>query len=162
MNTSRMYVATFANVTIGATAQSVMEVQVPDNTVIEVLEAWVGADIGATPADEVFDFAFYGNDAAATGGSGMTEQPLTAVGVIDASNCTALLEPTIGATPFDLYGDSEHIQNRWVWSPIPELFLPFMGGSAEPGDNVGIRLRTASTATPAVSGGIMWKELSAA
>ena len=162
MNTSRMYVATFANVTIGTAAQSVMEVQVPDNTVIEILEAWVGADIGGTPADEVFDFALYGNDAVATGGSAMTEQALTSVGVIDASNCTALLEPTIAATPFDLFGDSEHIQNRWTWHPIPELFLPFIGGSAEPGDNVGIRLRTASTATPAVSGGIIWKELSAA
>ncbi len=162
MNTGRLYVATFANATIGTAAQSVMEVQVPDNTVIEVIEAWVGADIGGTPLDEVFDFALYGNDAPATAGSGMTEQALTAAAVVDPSNCTALLEPTIAATPFDLYGDSEHIQNRWAWSPIPEVFLPFIGGSAEPGDNVGIRLRTASTGTPAVSGGIMWEELSAA
>lgn len=162
MNTSRMYVATFSNVTIGTAAQSIMEVQVPDNSVIEVLEAWVGADIGGSPADEVFDFALYGNDAVATGGTGMTEQAMGPVGVIDPSNCIALLEPTIGATPFDLFGDSEHIQNRWVWSPIPEVFIPFIGGNAQPGDNVGIRLKTASTATPAVSGGMIWKELSAA
>ena len=161
MNTSRMYVATFANVTIGTAAQSIMEVQVPDNTVIEVLEGWIGADIG-TPDDEGLDFVLYGNDAVATGGSAMTEQALNPVGAIDPSNCVELLEPTIAATPFDLYGKSSHIQNEWSWSPIPEIFIPFIGGNAEPGDNVGIRLRTASTGTPSVSGGLIWKELSAA
>ncbi len=162
MNTSRLFVATFSNVTIGTAAQSVMELQVPDNTVIELLRAWIGADIGGSPADEVFDFALYGNDAAATGGSAMTEQAMTAVGAIDPSNVTALLEPTIGATPLDIFGDSSHIQNRWEWPPIPEEFTEFIGGNANPGDNVGIRLKVASTATPAVSGGMIWKELSAA
>ncbi len=162
MNASRMYVATFSNVTIGTAAQSIMELQVPDNSVIELLRAWIGADIGATPADEVFNVALYSNDAAATGGTGMTEQPWGPVAAIDPSNVTALLEPTIGATPFDLYIKPYHIQNEWEWPPIPEEFSDFIGGNADPGDNVGIRLVTASTATPGVSGGMIWKELSAA
>ena len=52
MNNGRIFVATFRNVTIGTAVQSIMEVQVPDNTIIEVLRAWVSPAIG-TPADEV-------------------------------------------------------------------------------------------------------------
>ena len=162
MNTSRLYVATFSNVTIGTAAGSIMELQVPDNTVIELLRAWIGADIGTSPLDEIIDVALYSNDAAATGGTGMTEQPMNPVAAIDPSNVTALLEPTIGATPLDLYDHSYHVQNGWEWPPIPEEFTEFIGGNVNPGDNVGMRLVVASTGTPAVSGGMIWKELSAA
>ncbi len=162
MNTSRLYTATFSNATIGTAAGSIMELQVPDNTVIELLRAWVGADIGGSPLDEVFDVALYGNDAAATSGSAMVEQPMNPVAAIDPSNVTALLEPIIGATPLDLYDHSYHIQNAWEWPPIPDEFTDFIGGNVNPGDNIGIRLVVASTGTPAVSGGMIWKELSAA
>ncbi len=161
MNTSRMYVATFSNVTIGTAAGSIMELQVPDNSVIELLRSWVGPGIG-TPLDEVLNIALYGNDAAATGGTAMTEQPWGPVAAIDPSNVTALLEPTIGATPLDLYIKPYHAQNEWEWPPIPEEFTDLIGGNADPGDNIGMRLVTASTGTPAVSGGMIWKELSAA
>ncbi len=161
MNDGRIYVATFEDVTIGTAAQSIMEVQVPDNTVIEVIRAWLSPAVG-TPLDEVIAIALYGNDAPATGGSGMTEQPLTPAAAADASNCTALLEPTIGASPLDLYNDAYHLQNGWLYAPIPEEMEVIFGGNADPGDNVGIRLSVASTATPGVSGGIRYREHSAA
>jgi len=162
MNTGRIYVATFENVTIGATAQSIMEVQVPDNTIIQILKAWLSPGITATPLDEVIAISLYGNDAAATGGSAMTEQPLTPAAAADASNCVALLEPTIGASPLILGGDAYHLQNKWEYPPIPDEMEVFIGGSADPGDNVGIELAVGSTATPALSGGIKWAEISAA
>lgn len=162
MNGGRLFVATFSNVTIGTAAQSIMEVQVPDNTIIEVKRAWLSPAITATPIDEIINIAYYGNDAAATSGSGMTEQPLSPVALADPSNCIALLEPTIGATPLDLHVDGYHLQNGWPENPIPEEMVPFFGGNLNPGDNVGLRLVTASTATPAVSGGIEWWEISVA
>jgi hypothetical protein len=162
MRSERIYVATFQNVTIGTTAQSIMELQVPDNTIIEILRAWISAAITATPIDEVIAIALYGNDAVATGGTAMTEQPLSPAAAADPSNVTALLEPTIGATPLDVYNGSYHLQNEFSYPPIPEEMETLIGGNADPGDNFGIRLPVASTATPAVSGGIRWREISAA
>jgi len=162
MNSSRVYTAGFTNVTLGTAAQSIIELQVPDNTVIVLLRAWLGADIGATPNDEVIDIALYGNDAAATAGSALTEQPLTPAAAADASNVTSLGEPTIGATPLNLYNDSFHVQNGWLYLPVPEERPTFIGGNADPGDNVGIRLVTASAAAWIGSGGMTWLELSAA
>ena len=162
MNDGRVYVATFSATVIGTAAQSIMEVQVPDNTIIEVLRAWLSPGITATPVDEVINIALYGNDGVATSGSAMTEQPLTPAAAADASNCVALLEPTIAASPLDLHVEAYHLQNSWPEQPIPEEMSVFIGGNADPGDNVGIRLVTASTATPTLSGGIKWKEISAA
>jgi hypothetical protein len=161
VRSERIYVATFSNVTIGTAAQSIMELQVPDNTVIEILRAWLSPEIG-TAADEVIHVALYGNDAVATGGTAMTEQPLSPAAAADPSNVVGLLEPTIGATPLDLYDDAYHLQNPWIYPPIPEEMEVFIGGNADPGDNVGLRLVTASTATPNISGGIRWREISAA
>lgn len=162
MKSNRLYVATFENVTIGTAAQSIMELQVPDNTIIQPLKIWLSAAITATPIDEIIAISVYGNDAAATGGSAMTEQPKTPAAAADPSNCTALLEPTIGATPLILGGDGYHLQNNWVYPPIPEEMEEIIGGNADPGDNIGIELAVASTATPAISGGISWIEISAA
>ncbi len=162
MNTGRLYVAAFENVTIGTAAQSIMEIHVPDNTIIEVLHAWLSAAITATPLDEVIAISLYGNDASATGGTTPAVQPLSPAAAADASNCTFRLEGSIGATPVILHPDAYHLQNGWVYPPIPEAMIPFIGGNADPGDNVGLELAVASTATPAISGGIVWKEISAA
>jgi hypothetical protein len=161
MNAARIYSATFENTTIGTAAQSIMEVQVPDNTIITVLRAWLSAEQG-TAADEVIAISLYGNDAAATGGTGMVEQPLTPTAAQNASDCTALVEPTIGATPLILYSDAFHLQNGWLYLPIPEERIVVIGGNADPGDNVGLELAVASTATPNISGGMTWVETSAA
>ena len=158
MYSQRVYSATFSNVTLGTAAQSILEVQVPSTSLVVVLRAWLGADIGASPVDEVVNIALYGNDAAATGGTGMTEQALTPTGAGDASNCTALVEPTIGATPLDLIVDSFHLQNGWLYLPVPDERPVLFGGSANPGDNIGIRLVTAAAAAWVGSGGIVWME----
>ncbi len=161
MNDGRIFVATFEAVTIGTAVQSIMEVQVPDNTIIKILRAWVSPAIG-TPVDEVLAINLYGNDAIATGGTGMVEQPLTPAALADPSNCVALLEPVQAATPSLLYDHAYHLQNEWAYPPIPDEMEVFIGGNLDPGDNVGLELAVASTATPSVSGGIRWSEISAA
>ncbi len=162
MNSRRIYVAGFENVTIGASAQSIMELQVPDNVIIQVLRAWLSPAITATPVDEVIGISYYGNNAPATSGSAMTEQPLTPIAAQNASDVVALIEPTIAASPLILYPDAYHLQNGWRLDPIPEEMSVFIGGNADPGDNVGLELAIGSTATPAISGGMIWEEISAA
>jgi hypothetical protein len=163
MNYGRVYSATFENVTIGATNQSIMELQVPDNTIITLLRAWLSADIGQAPPDEVIAVNIYGNDAAGTtSGSTLTKQPLTPAAAADASNITAEQEPTIGATELDLYQDAYHLANGWLYLPVPDERIVIFGGNADPGDNIGLQLSVTSTATPNVSGGMIWLEISAA
>lgn len=159
MNSRRVYSATFENVTIGTTAQSIMECQLTTGEAAILLRAWISPAIG-TPVDEVIAISVYGNDAAATGGTAMTEQPLTPAAGISTSRVGALLEPTIGATPLLLYSDAFHLQNGWLYLPVPEERPVFFGGNSDPGDNFGLELAVASTATPAVSGGMIWEELS--
>ncbi len=161
MNADRIFVAGFVNVSIGTAAQSIMEVHVPDNTIIEILRAWLSPAIG-TPVDEVLAINLYGNDASATSGTTPAIQPITPAALADPSNCTFRLEGTIGASPAVLYPDGYHMQNGWLYTPIPDEMEVFIGGNADPGDNVGIELAVASTATPSVSGGIRWVEISAA
>jgi hypothetical protein len=162
MNYGRVYSATFENVTIGATNQSIMELQVPDNTIITLLRAWLSADIGQAPPDEVIAVNIYGNDGPATSGTGMTEQPLTPAAAADASNVVAVLEGTIAATELDLYQDAYHLANGWLYLPVPDERIVIFGGNADPGDNIGLQLSVTSTATPNVSGGMIWLEISAA
>jgi hypothetical protein len=162
LNSPRLYAATFTNTAIGTATQSIMELQVPDNTFIEIIRAWISPQIGATLANEVVAIALYGNDAAATGGTAMTEQPVTPAAAADPSNTVALLEPTIGATPLDLISDAFHLQNGWLYLPVPEERPMIVGSNADPGDNIGIRTTVTTTATPSVSGGIIWIEVSAA
>ncbi len=161
MKSSRIFAATFENVTIGTAVQSIMEVQVPDNTLIEVLRAWLSPAIG-TPVDEVLAINLYSNNDAATGGAGMVEQPLSPTALADPSNCTALLEPTQGASPLLIYDDAYHLQNGWLYPPVPDEMEEIFGGNLDPGDVVGLELAVASTATPAISGGIRWREISVA
>lgn len=161
MNNGRIYSANFENVTIGTAIQSIIELQIPDNTIVTLYRAWLSPEIG-TAADEVIGVNVYGNDAAATGGAALVEQPLTPAATIDPSNVTSLGEPTIGATPVTLYADAFHLQNGWLYLPVPEERIVIIGGNADPGDNIGLELSVASTATPNISGGMTWTEISAA
>lgn len=165
MNNQRVYSASFSNITIGTGAEPIIELQVPDNTIIEILRAWLSPEIGTTIADEVIHIALYSNNDASTGGAALTEQPLTPAAAADPSNVTALdtsTALTIGATALDIYRDAYHLQTGWLYLPVPEERVTIIGGSTDPGDNFGIRLVSTSTATPNISGGIIWSEISAA
>lgn len=153
----RIYTATFASVAFSA-AGSVMELQVPSGSTIVVLRAWIGAAEGTDPVAEVQEVGLYGNDAAATGGTAMTEQELQG-GADSSSSVTGLRGPTIGATPIDLYMDAFHLQNGWLYLPVPEERIQIIGTSADPGDNVGIRFPVAPDASITISGGMTWGEL---
>jgi hypothetical protein len=160
MNNSRIYAASFTGVTIGASAGSIIELLVPSGTFITLLKAWISPDQGASPADEVLAISIYGNDNAGSGGTAMTEHTLTAAAVADPSNCQATRGMTIGATPLILYSDAFHLRNGWHYLASPEEEIVMYGGNTDPGENIGLELAVASTATPTVAAGLMWSERS--
>ena len=138
------------------TAASVIELQVPAATVIEVLRMWVGANEGTDPLAEVQEISIYVNDAAATGGTALTEQEIRGAG--DAASAVAsLAAPTIGATPVDVYFDAFHVQNGWLYLPVPEERILIIGGTTN--DNVGLRLPVAPDVSTTFSYGVVWGEL---
>lgn len=137
-------------------AGSVIELQVPANTVIEILRAWIGAAEGTDPVAEVQEMSIYVNDAAASGGTALTEQELR--GSADAASAVAALAaPTIGATPVDLYFDAFHVQNGWLYLPLPEERISVFGGTTN--DNIGLRFPVAPDVSMTFSYGMIWGEL---
>jgi len=139
-----------------AAAGSIIEVQVPANVQIEVLRAWVGPAEGTDPVNEVQEIALYVNDGVATAGTALTEQELR--GSTDATSlCAALAAPTIAATPVDLIFDAFHVQNGWLYLPVPEERIRIAGGTTN--DNVGLRFPVAPDASMTVSYGIIWGEM---
>jgi hypothetical protein len=132
-----------------------IELQVPAGKQIEILRAWVGAAEGADPIADVQEIYIYGNDAAATGGTGMTEQPIR--GGDDATTVTALAGPAQGATPTTLYRSAWHLYNEWLYLPVPEERIRVVGGGTI--DNVGLGVPVAPDASITVTAGITWGEL---
>lgn len=155
MNYNGIYSATSDTDAFSA-AGSVIELQVGANVAIEIIRAWVGAAEGTDPVAEVQEISIYVNDAAATGGTGLTEQELR--GSTDATSAVvALAAPTIGATPVDLYFDAFHVQNGWLYLPVPEERIRIMGGTTN--DNVGLRFPVAPDASTTFSYGMIWGEI---
>lgn len=156
MQYNGVYSATSDTDAFSATG-AVIELQVAANSVAEILRIWIGAAEGADPVAEVQELSIYTNDAAATGGTALTEQELRGQGEGTAASA-ALAAPTIGATPTDLYFDAFHLMNGWLYLPVPEERILIVGGSAQ--DNVGIRFPVAPDASITISYGIIWGELS--
>lgn len=136
------------------TADVLVELQVPAGTQIEIIRMWCGAAEGTDPVDEVQEIEIYGNDGVATGGTALTEQGLQ--GVDDTSGVTALGGPTIAATETSLYRDAFHLQNGWLYLPVPEERIRVVGGATI--DNVGFRFPVAPDASTTVSYGVIWGE----
>jgi hypothetical protein len=137
-------------------AGSIIELQVPAATIVEVLRIWVGAAEGTDPVAEVQEISIYVNDGPATAGTALTEQELR--GSTDAAAAAAALAaPTIAASPVDLYFDAFHVQNGWLYLPVPEERIVIVGGTTN--DNVGIRFPVAPDASTTFSYGIIWGEI---
>lgn len=116
-----------------------MELQVPANTRMTLLRAWVSADQAGTPLDEVCTIALYTNDAAKTGGNPMNEYPHDSDNATAAA-CVAGSAGTIGATPIYMHWETFHYQNGWLYVPQPEERITLRGGDVSPGDNIGLHI----------------------
>ncbi len=150
-----IYTAQVASTAIAA-GFVLIELQVPANVQIEIIRFWMGAAEGDNPVDEIQEIEIYGNDAAATGGAGMTEQVIQ--GAADqASAITALTGPAQGATETRLYRDAYHTQNGWLYSPLEDERIRVVGGTVI--DNVGVSFPVSPDQSMTVSFGITWGEL---
>jgi hypothetical protein len=130
-----------------------VELQVPANTMIEIIRAWCGPAEDATPIDQVQDIQIYGDATAGTGGTALTEQSLQGDA---ASGVTALGGPTNTAFDAVYLADAFHLQNGWIYLPAPEERIRIVGGSSL--DNIGIAI-LASPTTMDITYGMIWGEL---
>ena len=127
-----------------------IELQVPANTIIEIIRAWCGPAEDATPVDEVQDIQIYGDATAGTGGTALTEQSLQG----DAASGIGGPNPSRIQPRF--FADAFHLQNGWLYLPAPEERIRIVGGSSL--DNVGLA-NLSSPTTMDISYGIIWGEL---
>lgn len=145
-----------------SSATPFLELQVDANTIIEILRAWVSADVETTPppADEGYPIELYGNDVISTGGS--PETPRSMNGAVASTGVTEVggTGLTIGATPTPLISDVYYSRTGWLYLPTPEE--RFVIGAAGVLDVVGLRFPLAPTRSPVVSYGIIFAEYSLA
>ena len=136
-------------------ADVLIELQVPAGTQIEIIRMWCSA--ADNLIDDVQEIEIYHNDTAGSGGIGLSEFSLQ--GTADASTTvTALGGPTIGTSPLVFYPDSFHLQNGWLYLPVPEERIRVVGAGNP--DNVGFRFHVAPGASVTVSYGVVWGETS--
>ena len=158
MRPNGVYEASFRNQLIDA-AEVLLAIEVPAQTTIQILRAWISPAIEDPPADEVIELNFFFNDAAATAGTTVT--PVEVQGIADAASAVTAFRqnPTAGATPTDYHFDAFHVQNGWLWTPIPDEMEQIVGGSTQ--DNWGIAIPAAPPiATMNFSAGVRWAEFS--
>lgn len=154
----KTYTAVMESQSISTADDPLIELQLPANCSITILRAWVGPAEGTDPLAEVQEVEIYTNDVVSTGGTNIVEQPLSDS---EASKVVATRnETTLGATPFVVYRDAFHLQNGWLYLPVPEERITLVSGSADPGDNIGILFPVAPDAAITVSAGITWSEIS--
>ena len=132
-----------------------MELQVPSNTTAVVLRAWVGAAEAAAPVDEIQEVSLYFT-ATATTGTAVTEREIR--GAADAATAVvAVSEGGTVTTPLDFYFDAYHVQNGWLYLPVPEERPVIQGGTGQ--DNFGIQFPVAPEVSITISHGIIWGEI---
>jgi hypothetical protein len=155
MRYNGIFVATESEQTV-TTADVLIELGVPANTMIEIIRMWCSPAMNdAGPTDDMQEINIYSNDALATGGAGLTETELQGTG--DVSLVTALGGPTQGSTPTVLYPDGFHLQNGWLYLPVPEERIRVVGAAAAA---VGFKLSQApESASEILSYGIIWGEI---
>ncbi len=155
MRYNGVFIATLGVYAAYTVADVLMELQVPADTQIEIIRAWVTPDTGLT--DDIQEIEIYVNDAASTGGGSVTERELQGTGDT-ISGVTAVTDgPTQGATPIIFLSDAFHLQQGWLYLPLEDERIRIAGGSAQ--DNIGIKLAVAPAASITLSYGMAWGEI---
>lgn len=151
-----IYVAEEERQTVTA-ANVLIALQVPASTQIEILRAWCSPALGVAPTDEMQEIELYKNTTnLSTGGAALTEEELR--GNDDAAtSVTALGGATIGASSVILYPDGFHLQNGWLYLPIPEERIRIVGATTS---EFGLNFPLApESASEVLSYGIIWGEI---
>ena len=117
MSYDRVVVAALASTSLTAVDDPIVELLCPANMTIDIIRVEIGAAEGAAPVDEVQEIALWMGTAVGSGGGSATETILRGSGTIGgvvATNVTTL------GTGSDRYFSAFHVQNGWLYLPVPE------------------------------------------
>ena len=154
MNFDRVVSAVMESQAISTVDDALIEVQFPANTAAEILRVEIGATEGTAPVDEVQELAMFTTTAAGTGGTALTEHLLQGEGTISGVALRNLTAP--GAGLLEWYVTGFHLQNGWLYLPIPEERLIIKAGAQ---DNFGFYFPTVPDAAITMSATIIWGEI---
>lgn len=153
MNYDRVVAATLESTSLTLADDPLIELTCPANAVIEIVRIEIGASEGAAPVDEVQELALWMGTVAGTGGGAITERILRGEGTIvgaAVSNVTTL------GTGNEFYHTAYHVQNGWLYEPVPEARPLLKAG----GDDIFAFLYpVAPDAAMVVSATIIWGEI---
>jgi hypothetical protein len=155
MNYDRCVSAVMESQAISTADDPLIELQMPNNSVGEVISVEIGAAEGADPVAEIQELQLYVSQSAGTGGTALTETLLNGDGTIVGAALRNLTAP--GGTPEEIYGTAWNVRFPWLWVPVPSK-RPILKGFVD-ADAFGILFPTAPDAALTLSATIVWTEV---
>ena len=154
MNYDRVVTAQMDNVAVSLVDDPIIELVMGANSNAEIIRVEIGAAQGATPLDEVQEFAMYTATAAGTGGTGLTETILQGGGTILGAATRNLTAP--GAGLVEIWQTGFHWQNGYLYLPVPEERIRITSGGQ---DVFGFYFPVAPDAATTFSATLIWGEI---
>ena len=151
-NYDRVVAATLESTSLTLVDDPLIELLCPANMTIDIIRIEIGAAEGTDPVDEVQELALWMGTAVGSGGGALTERIVRGSGTIGGvavSNVT-----TIG-TGNEYYHTAFHLQNGWLFLPVPEERPQLISG----GDDVyAFVFPVAPDAATVLSATLVWGE----
>jgi hypothetical protein len=154
MNFDRVVSAVMESQSISTADDPLIELQMPANSMAEIIRVEIGAAEGTDPVAEIQEIQLYLNDAVGTAGTGLTENIIRGEGPIVGvalRNLTAA-----GATPTEFYGTAFNARTGWLYLPVPDE-RPLLKAGGE--DNFGVLFPTAPDVAMTFTLTVMWGEV---
>ncbi len=152
MSYDRVVAASMESTSLTLVDDPLLELLCPANMTIDIIRVEVGPTEGTDPVDEVQEIALWMGTVVGSGGGAITERIVRGSGTIGGvavSNVT-----TIG-TGNEFYHGAYHVQNGWLYLPVPEERPQLISG----GDDVfAVVFPTAPDAANVISATIVWGE----
>ena len=133
-----------------AAADTLLETTAASDAPVALIRAWCSPR-GAV-LDQIQEINVFINDAAGTGTS-QTPTPLHE-GYVAYGGTGRDVITVEGATPTDIIEDGFHVQNGWLYTPIPEEFIVI-----QPSSIIGIRFPIAPDAAMGIACGMVFGEI---
>lgn len=133
-----------------AAADTLLELTASSDASVELLRAWVSPR-GAV-LDQIQEINVFINDAA---GTGTVQVPVPLhEGMVAFGGTARDVITGEGTTPIDLIEDGFHVQNGWLYLPVPEERIVI-----QPSSIMGIRLPVAPDAAMGLACGMIFGEI---
>lgn len=151
---TRVVTATMESQSISTADAPLIELQMPANSVADIIRVEIGAAEGTDPVAEVQELAFYTATGPGTGGTGLTEHRIRGSGTISGvalRNLTA-----VGTGPLEVIHTAWNVQVPYLYLPVPEERIRLRAGGQ---DNFGFLFPTVPDAAITLSATVIWGEI---